>query len=706
MKATPLSNEPYYPLLLANGKDGVLINYDGSNYVSRNGHTHAESHQGAPCGWYKISTAAYAANQQPLIRAGVQVILYNAPAEPKFFEQSFDAKTATAHTVLAFAKGIKISIDAFLNAESIWCERVTVLENPDGAELDLGFEISAPDTGFRCMQFANDSAVTTDAKRDMLLFAYENQPPEKSAYRGKGALIPSISFDEIMADSKNKKRAFAKGMYKNVKSGFCVERAMICVGAEEQIDYLSLLQKAKENYSVLYVAHKLGWETYFSSCGIEIPDEKLKGVYELSRYTIRAHQHPESGLVCLGMLPNLWQGGICCAYDASFAHDAFLTAGNFKESLAYTHSYFMFADVCREILSNKGVKGTTFYGWTTTDGTYVTHYIDPFDWITQVKPLFSAYCAVAIYSEWLYQPEAIGENLKEVLKELLLFYTDSMLIEKEDVAYIKSVESATEAGYAVEVDSFTQALLAAAFRYAGIILEDETYIETSEKMYRALQKNVRADGVLLSHENAPYIGGTVKELYKFLPKGFDIKASMDAEVEAGKTPWGMDNDTTSEEYRHWPWNDSKTARCYIRLKESQKAMELIRHFGYGASSLGALPEKIRLDGCPINYYYPSPAGLCVAAVNEAFACATDENEILIAGGIDAPWETFSCRDIRVSGNIAVSLKVENGKMVYLKLQNNSAQKRVLKISVNPKYAIGFKLGEITLNAGVYFEKRM
>ncbi|MBR3943341.1 MAG: hypothetical protein IKJ55_08275 [Clostridia bacterium] len=50
MQATPLSNELYYPLILANGKDGVLINYDGSNFVSKNGHTHNETHQGAPFG--------------------------------------------------------------------------------------------------------------------------------------------------------------------------------------------------------------------------------------------------------------------------------------------------------------------------------------------------------------------------------------------------------------------------------------------------------------------------------------------------------------------------------------------------------------------------------------------------------------------------------------------------------------------------------
>ncbi len=704
MKATPFSKEPYYPLLLANGKDGVLINYDGSNYVSRNGHTHYEAHQGSPCGWYKMSTTPYAANQQPVIRAGVQVMIFGAPAEPKFFEQSFDAKTATAHTLLTFTKEIKISIDAFITSDSIWCEKVTVLENPDNIEIDLGFEVCAPDTGFRCMEFKNDFSVKANAKSDLLEFAYKNQSSENKFYKGKGVLIPSVPFDAFFSDNQNEKRASATGIYKSVKKGFCVERAMICVGDEEDIDYNATLKTAEKNYTKLHIPHKKEWENYFSSCEINIPDEKLKQIYDLSRYIIKSHQHPKTGLIALGMLPNLWQGGICCSYDESFPHDAFLTSGNFSESLAYANSYLLFADECRKLLQKNGIKGTTFYGWTTTDGQYVTWYIDPFKWITNVKPLFSAYCATTIYFEWLYHPEAISDELKEIIKELLLFYTEYMLIDEGDVAYIREVQSGTEAGYEVAVDSFTQALFAAAFYYAGKILNDSSFIKTSEKMYAALNKNINADGVLLPHESAPYIGGTTKELFKYLPVEFDIKSSIDAETDAGKTPWGLDNDLPSEEYLHWPWNDSKTARCYIRLKESKKAMDLIRHIGYGASSLGALPEKIRLDGYPVNYYYTSPAGLAVAAMNEAFACATEQNELLLAYGFDTPWVDFSCRDIRVSGNLAVSLSVENGKLIYLKIQNNSEKQQNLKISVNPKYAGDMHVDEITVQPGEFFEK--
>ena len=264
MKVTPLSNEPYYPLILANGKDGVLINYDGSNFVSRNGHTHSESHQGAPFGWYKMSTTPFCKNQQPVIRAGIQVIIFGAPAEPKFFEQSFDAKTATAHTLLTFAKDIKISVDSFITSDSIWCEKVTVTENPHDIEIDMGFEVSAPDTNYRCMKFSNDYAVKVSAESDVLEFAYNNQ-----TYCGRGVLIPSVSFDNFSCDNKNAQRSFAVGMYKNVQKGFCVERAMVCVGDEEDIDFDLLIKKAETNYSALHDSHTEEWQKYFSSCDID-----------------------------------------------------------------------------------------------------------------------------------------------------------------------------------------------------------------------------------------------------------------------------------------------------------------------------------------------------------------------------------------------------------------------------------------------------
>ena len=693
MKVTPFSSEHYYPLLLASGKDGVLINYDGSNYVSRNGHTHAESHQGAPLGWYKMSTSSSFTVVQPIVAAGVQVLYWNAPAEPRMYEQSFDPHTATVSTLLTFAKDVKILIEAFMTSDSIWCEKVSVINVPDELDVDISFEVTAPSVGYTCMEFKNDYSLSAIVNGHCIKFDYTNHP-----FSGKGLLCASLPFDSHNCSYDDPKKAYGGGVYKNIKSGFVVSRTMICVGDEEKVDFEELSKKASLGYDALHVVHKKEWEDYFGTCDIDIPDKKIKEVYDFSRYVNKIHQHPVAGLITLGMLPNMWRGGIACGYDQTFPHAAFLTSGNFSESKKYTDSYLLFADDCRKILKENGIKGTTFYGWTTCDGQYVNHR-DKLDWITKFKPMFSAFSIIAMYNEWLYHPEAIGDEHIKLIKDQLLFYTDCMLAETDDIAFIKPVDSATEGGFEVKLDSVTQINYAVAFKYAGEILNDARCKEIAEKMYAALKPNYDEEGRLLSHEGAPYTGGIFREVYQYLPFSENNTRFFIDEYEKSITPWGLDNDLPFEEYRHWPWNDSKVARAFIRMGQPDKAMSHILHIPYGASSHGALPEKIRLDGYPINYYYTSASGLTVTAINEAFACNIATGKVLLAGGFSAPWTDFSCRDIRINGNIAVSFKVKDGRFVFVEIRNNSGADKEVDLCFNKCYAASDSINKITVRAG-------
>lgn len=696
MKATPFSSEHYFPQILASGKDAVLINYDGSNFVSRNGHTHGEPHQGAPVGWYKMSHSSSSTVLQPAAAAGVQVEFYGAPAEPLMYEQDFDPHIATITTALTFRNDLRLTIVSFMTSDSIWCEKVTVDNLPEDMKVDISFRLRAPETSLVCMKFKNDHSFAVNVSDDYIMCDYTNGP-----FKGRGLLKASVPFDSCISNSKNPRHAYGDGKYEAVKQGFSVSRTMILVGEEENIDFDALAKKASAGFEALHIEHKREWEQYFSCSDIEIPDAKLKDVYDVARYVNKSHQHPV-GLISLGMLPNHWQGGIACGYDQAFPHAAFLTSGNFTESQKYTDSYLHFADDCREILNEHGVKGTTFYGWTTCDGQYTRNAIDKFDWVTSFKPMFSAFSIVAMYNEWLYNPDAITQEHINVIKDQLLFYTDYMLLENEEVAQIRSVESGTEGGFAVNLDSFTQALYAAAFKYAGEILDNSRYIEISQKMFNALRINCDADGMLRYHEDAPYIGGLLREIYLFLPNAYKEMQYVDRQAEASFTPWGVDNDSPFEEYRHWPWNDPKEARMYIRKECPEKAIRYIRHIAYGCSSLGALPEKIRLDGYPINYYYTSASGLAVTALNEAFACDADSGAVILAGGIAKPWLDFSCRDIRVSGNIAVSFQVSEGSFVSLCVRNDSKSEREVVLHFNEQYTHPADIDKIKLRPGQTF----
>ena len=53
-KILPPASKPFFPMILANGTDVVLLDYSGSMHCE-SGHLHLEQHQGTLCGWQKTT---------------------------------------------------------------------------------------------------------------------------------------------------------------------------------------------------------------------------------------------------------------------------------------------------------------------------------------------------------------------------------------------------------------------------------------------------------------------------------------------------------------------------------------------------------------------------------------------------------------------------------------------------------------------------
>ncbi len=150
MIATPRSRRPYFPALLANGADAVLLNYSGSMASGLTGHAHLEQHQGCPCAWYKIAHVAENPTckvVQPIVQSGYQVMLDGEVCDIDDYAQRFDPVHAVLHTRTS-ARGVRVSIEAFLTDDHILVERYHVEAVPAGKKADLAF-FAAPRTGAR-----------------------------------------------------------------------------------------------------------------------------------------------------------------------------------------------------------------------------------------------------------------------------------------------------------------------------------------------------------------------------------------------------------------------------------------------------------------------------------------------------------------------------------------------------------------------------
>jgi len=702
MIATPYSEEQYYPMILSNGNDCVLVDYTGSNYVSRNGHTHFEQHQGVSCGWYKASHASVFDNgfTQPIIMAGVQVILQGVPCELSFYEQAFEPRTATLTTNLTFAKVIKIQIESFVDDEGIWNETVRLIECPKHLKIDLGFDLLEPTACIKHLKFQKAFSVNIYGKKDILRFDYTIEE-----INGKGFLKAERAFDEIRySNKKDGSTMSATGFYHDVREGASFSRCMVCADDSEKENVDTVIEKKeriiKKGQEVLRGKHHENWAKYFSTCSIEIPDKKLQYVYDLSRYVIKANCNLTSGVILLGILPNLWRGGICCSYDAQFALRALITAGNKKEYERFLNSILVGANGTQAELKKYNMQGKSFSGWTDCYGGFPLG-CDYIDWLTKIKPMFGAYIVIAAYYIWLHSPEMITEEYKRLIRDYLLFLETEMVVCDKGTLGIKNVQATTESGLVVEGDSFTVALFAKAFTFAGIMMEDERCKDIGQRIMKALDANYREDGVLLSHKNAETIAGATDVYMLTLPDPIDI-ITIDKFKEAGKSFWGYSGDANTEVYRNWSWYDTEFALCYIHEGEHEKAMEHINHITYGCSALGALPEKIRMDGAAINYWYISPHALVVWALNDAFAFTKEDDDIRLAYGFTAQYQNFACRDVSLHDNIKVSYRIEKGRMTMLRIQNLSRRKRNLNLCLNDAFSMPEMLTDISVQSGDTF----
>ena len=697
MKVTMFSQEKYIPMCLCGGRDAVYIGYDGSNFVSHNGHAHMETHQGAQTGWYKSASKKALEFTQPSVMAGIQVYLYGAAVVPTSYEQEFIPEEAAIYTTLTFRAGMKIRISAFLTyGDCIWGEKVEILEMPDGIEPEIGFRVNAPFLSERLKFIRDVSCEFSEGEKNSLKFSFIT-----GEHRGKGELIAQRAFDKTkISTSEFIDQCYAEGLYTGLRAGDVISRTMICLGDNEKhIGYEELREKAALGFDKLFHEHKKLWEEYYATCSLSLENEELDYVFKVSRYLAKACQGEDSGIVTLGMLPYHWRGAASCAWDEEMVHEAMLVTGNLKESEHFTRQYQRQAPEGYRILKEKGLPGVAFTGWNSLLGEFCGH--RPIDeWLTTFKPMFAIYGVIAIYNEWKYNPFFNAEEYRTIAVDVLKFLLSGLVRKAEDgMYYLSDVRDGNETGVMASVDTSTTLKFAEGFLAVGEMYGIDEYTEIGESMLKTLEGNKRADGVIMAARNSPYTS-SVCEYYKRFYKRLSLDISALRICLSGmKTPFGYDSQIATEEKRHWPWYDGWSIRDFVVARQPKSAAEHLKHSCYGRSSLGALPEFIRLDGVGIGYYYTTPHGLYITALCDAVATRDVDGILLIGYGLSGELNCAHARDIVVTGGLRVSLDIKDGKLLGLKVFNPTASEVTLGIEINPEISAGISDSEITVGAG-------
>ena len=708
MKATPFSQEPYYPMLLSNGQDGIVIGYCGSNVSPLTGHAALYETLGVSCGWYKASTRAY--TRKPItqiLRALLQVEVYGAPCMASHYEQYLQPEHGVLITKLIFAKHIHMTVESFLTEDGLWGEKVTVDQCPKNSDLKLGFGILRNHSGYGWMKLQVESELFVKMDPAGAHFDYK-----LTDAKGRGALWADDAFDRTVCkdEAQGGPTHTAYGMYDQVEEGMRFARILTCVDETECEDFAAEFARrealAVKGYEAVKAAYIERYREQTGGCRVQVPDEKLQSVYDVSRYHVNGHYNRQSGAINLGNMPHLWGGGLHCSYDANFALHALLSAGNLPAAEKFKAFFVKQGQLGREMLQKINVAGTAFTGWTNCFGGFARNGRDMAQWLIEEKPLFVCCEILNFYDVWRYTDHLLDAENEAVLRDVWTFLHDQILREKDGKYVLVDVKVGTEAGFVVEADTMLIIYMAAALRALDDMLGEAFREQIARDILESMEINYTEEGILLPFKDAPYLGGLQMDCYMYtLPDPIGIK-SVDKALEVGKTPWGYTFEQTTEEKRHWPWIHSRAAICYAHEGRHASAMEHLLQMTNYCSALGAVPEYIRMDGLAVNYYYTSAHALLIWALHDALV-HVQKDELRLCYGITEQWQDFTCEGIYLENGLIADLEVKEGAIHKLILRNRLDKAVTVRIKVNPCFAA--RLPEIcTVDAGslkIYEERQ-
>ncbi len=698
--ATPASARPYVPLALGNGTDCLVIGFTGSMCNSRG---HDEQHQGLLPGWYKAAHRVYyipaavrrtsllevnpgieTGNASPVIQAGYAVRVDGEMAGVTDYRQTFDPRRATV-TTRVMLRDVEIEVTAWLTDDSVWVERLRCLRVPANKAVSLSFFLRSyvePHLGGLTVVRQSVLTVRPRPRDGALAFRYRLAPNEAV---GSGCLwtvpaarvgVRTLEFDAL-------------------HRGFEVTRFLWAVddapGTASRPAALPALCRRVRAVSParLRQAHRRTWDEFSGRSAIRVPDPVCQGLYDFSLYWMRANQYPVNGSLNLGPFPCHWGGGCNAIPDAWSMQRALLGSNHLAESRRLLDWYRFRMPRARAVARALGRPGARLCYFASAAGQ--DYHADP-EKIRTEKIGANAKACYSFYDHWAIggRDDGIGESLA-IMRELLDHAVAVAIVEREDRAYIGVSKPSYEGKHDVTNDSVISIWMERALRgYCEMAAAagqpaPEAYRRIAAKLPVGRRENYR-DGVLLPFRDAKFSGGDAIIGHLFnLPEGIDRKSVRHA-IGRRRTTRSDDSNGYIGNILEWSWSPMWRAIIYSHWGQSRRAFADLVRAPRTASALGAIPEKIRLDGYPVNYGYTSAHAYYLWAVQNALCHDRPGGALALLPGLDGTWSDLAFDRLRMIGGLLVSLRAVRGRVRRVVLRNDGARPLRRRLVWNPRYA--------------------
>jgi Glycosyl hydrolase family 65 central catalytic domain len=681
---------PYFPLCLGNGLDSVMVDYSGSMHCD-SGHLHLEQQEGAICCWEKLSHRTFERKMVPIAQFPYRITAADGELfEVGTFKQQFNPKTAILTTDIE-ACIIKIRIKTFLTDDGLYVENYKILWIKPGSAPALTFFGRIPRIWHLNLEHPAIDKIA-------MSYCYDNE----------NIAIGKYSFETIEGDicmavdcAKNSKTdktspAMAAITVSNLSKGEVISRyiSMQDNSHNENPEFTAkelVASAMQRGFSVIAKEHSKTWDKYYSGSKVKLPDAAMQKVYDTSLWLMKASQNRQTGFVTEGLYDAFKGGGYSCFWDTTFMARAWATS-NQRESLKKLLDFYQSGlEIAQEYASQLHRPGA-YYPWMCNhEGRSI--YFDNAQERPAIQKWNNCCMLVQLFDSYRFLGDKSDLTTRlPLIKEIIDFLIAEIVAQKGKLYYIKAINGADENIPRLNDTAHLIPLIEGLRGYikgCSVLAQpvDAHYADILAGLEQALQGNIRND-LIYPWQDAERIGSALFTYDLFLkPAGIGKKNIMTA-YKASQGEWGLTNPGT---FRNliWPWTEAKAAIALATL-EPKLTYQRLQHVVKFTSTHGIFPEKIRPDGFWILMGYLSAHAGYVYALNSMLA-ADDGKTLFVIAGIPESWQNISFSNIYTASGLGVRLKMVNGKIEKLVIENSGEQSKTFMLKLHSKKSVKINL---------------
>lgn len=665
-------HRPYFPMLLGNGVDAVLIGYTGS-MGGGGSHEHFGYDNAVLTGWFKADRKGVRTGRLiHLLQAG-HVLTRGVRADSiETFEQTFDAETAVLTTSCRHA-GADVRVQAFLTDNHVLVHRFVVIPRAEG--MTLQFYVKTPSHWWMPSNPQDAATVAAEAPSGQRALRFTCEAAGLKNLQGV------LASDDPDARAE---RCFTRspGLVVALRGVTRFTVAVQLLDDEDRELGATPLDPAALDVRALLRDHRKRWRAFNREGRVEFTERRdLQDLYDTSLYTVRAHQHPATGLPTVGNYPLMWSSDVQ-SFDASFCLMALLGSGRLEAAGALVRGWREALPHLRATADSAGFPGACFMRNTDCRGRCTVAL--PEDrkarraLIRDDKLFLTANLPIHVWMLYQYTGQRrILEEGWELMVETMAFFAAVAIREYPDHAEIvrSSGPNGKErrAGKSVHFPNPIRTLVAGVKALEAVAGAADVLQRPIPDAWRRLLPKLRAGmevnrfGGFIRKARTPERGPGTDPYYHGLFDCLLDRRTARKEFQVDRTAEGLMR-WSDHGYRVVPWLHFNWSAALSRMGDP-RAASVLSDGAHFTTTLNALPEGVRPDGVFWKTGYPTCHASFVHALN-LLLVRREGHTVRLFPGWPREWGDVAIHGLALPGGLRVDAVLRLGGGSWAEVRND------------------------------------